>query len=486
MPGLIAMAMIQATYANNSASVFQARFDRYLNDVLASPMRPWEINLGAVARRGRARAADRRCGLLALADAGHRRAHPRAARARRSPSALALTLFAVLRRRRRHLREVLGPRRLRDEHRDPAADLPGRRLLLGRPAALALARDLPRQPDLLPLQAVRYGFLGTSDVSVWLALGVTGALAAVMVAWCSWLFRTGTQAQALGRSGGRFRAGARARRDHLGAVRRGAGGRAVRRHRAAGAVLLRIVFGAADPRRRRAAPLARARARRSRARRRLRPRAGRDEPQLLRGAGSHPAGHRGDDRVLGPAGGRGDRLAPGAGPAVGGARGRRASCCWPSPAGAGSTRSGSCSPPWPACAGRCTSSSPLGRAALPGADGVAMAMVVASIVPIVPGVAGRGSALLRPAVLLVGAAVGLLSTAIPYALETEALRRIPRHVFSVLDEPRAGGRRARRLPRRRPGPARARDRRHRAGHHGERGRGARGAAAARSLTSSRR
>src|SRR4051812_49677328 len=39
------MAMIQATYANNSASVFQARFDRYLNDVLAAPMRPWEINL---------------------------------------------------------------------------------------------------------------------------------------------------------------------------------------------------------------------------------------------------------------------------------------------------------------------------------------------------------------------------------------------------------------------------------------------------------
>jgi ABC-2 type transport system permease protein len=45
VPGLITMAMIQATYANNSASVFQARFDRYLNDVLAAPMRPWEVNL---------------------------------------------------------------------------------------------------------------------------------------------------------------------------------------------------------------------------------------------------------------------------------------------------------------------------------------------------------------------------------------------------------------------------------------------------------
>jgi ABC-2 type transport system permease protein len=41
------------------------------------------------------------------------------------------------------------------------------------------------------LQAVRYGFLGTSDVNVALALGVTAALAAAVVAWSSWLFRTG-------------------------------------------------------------------------------------------------------------------------------------------------------------------------------------------------------------------------------------------------------------------------------------------------------
>jgi ABC-2 type transport system permease protein len=39
--------------------------------------------------------------------------------------------------------------------------------------------------------AVRYGFLGTSDVSVWLSLGVTGLLAAIAIAWSSWLFRTG-------------------------------------------------------------------------------------------------------------------------------------------------------------------------------------------------------------------------------------------------------------------------------------------------------
>ena len=41
------------------------------------------------------------------------------------------------------------------------------------------------------LNAVRYGFLGTSDVSVALSLAVTGALAAAVVAWSAWLFRTG-------------------------------------------------------------------------------------------------------------------------------------------------------------------------------------------------------------------------------------------------------------------------------------------------------
>jgi ABC-2 type transport system permease protein len=64
VPGLITMAMIQATYANNSSSVFQARFDRYLNDVLAAPMRPWEVNL-ALSLGGVVRALLIGSGLLA-------------------------------------------------------------------------------------------------------------------------------------------------------------------------------------------------------------------------------------------------------------------------------------------------------------------------------------------------------------------------------------------------------------------------------------
>jgi inner membrane transporter RhtA len=38
----------------------------------------------------------------------------------------------------------------------------------------------------------------------------------------------------------------------------------------------------------------------------------------------------------------------------------------------------------------------------------------------------------RPGVLATGAAIGILSSVIPYALELEALRRMPPRVFSIL------------------------------------------------------
>ncbi|MEJ7789019.1 MAG: ABC transporter permease, partial [Thermoleophilaceae bacterium] len=41
------------------------------------------------------------------------------------------------------------------------------------------------------VQAVRFGFLGESDVSIWLSLGVTAALAVPAYLWAQWLFATG-------------------------------------------------------------------------------------------------------------------------------------------------------------------------------------------------------------------------------------------------------------------------------------------------------
>ena len=41
------------------------------------------------------------------------------------------------------------------------------------------------------VSAVRWGFLGTSDVNVWVAFGVTAAIAAAVLAWAQYLFSTG-------------------------------------------------------------------------------------------------------------------------------------------------------------------------------------------------------------------------------------------------------------------------------------------------------
>jgi inner membrane transporter RhtA len=59
-------------------------------------------------------------------------------------------------------------------------------------------------------------------------------------------------------------------------------------------------------------------------------------------------------------------------------------------------------------------------------------MIPASLVVLPFGVAQAGTQLVSPNALAVGAAVGLLSSAIPYTLEMEALRRIAAPIFGVL------------------------------------------------------
>jgi len=68
----------------------------------------------------------------------------------------------------------------------------------------------------------------------------------------------------------------------------------------------------------------------------------------------------------------------------------------------------------------------------PGGSGLALAMVAAAAMLVPVGVADAGGELLVPGVLAVGAAVAILSSAIPYTLEMEALRRMPVGVFGVM------------------------------------------------------
>ncbi len=194
VPGLITMAMVQAAYANNSATVFQARFDRYLNDVLAAPMRSWEVNLG-LSVGGVVRALAIGVALLVAAllvtDVPVREPVALVAAV-----TLALVLFSAL-------GVVVG---VHAESWDHTAFVNNIVIL-----PLSFLGGVFYSVDVLPspweevshlnpifylVQAVRFGFLGTSDVSVALALGVTGVLAAGAVAWSTWLFHTGRKLKA--------------------------------------------------------------------------------------------------------------------------------------------------------------------------------------------------------------------------------------------------------------------------------------------------
>ncbi len=68
----------------------------------------------------------------------------------------------------------------------------------------------------------------------------------------------------------------------------------------------------------------------------------------------------------------------------------------------------------------------------PGASGLALAMAAGAVMLAPVGIANAGGDLLVPGVLAVAVAVALLSSAIPYTLEMEALRRMPVGVFGVM------------------------------------------------------
>lgn len=189
VPGLIAMAMAQAAYSNNASSTFQARFDRYIHDVLASPMRGWEINLGlSLGGAVRSLAIGLALGVVAVPITGI---------PVREPLALALAVLALLL-AFCALGVVVGIYAESFDHHmavNNVAILP-----------LAFLGGVFYSVELLPspweeishlnpvfylVQAVRFGFLGTADVPYALAIGVTLGCGVVFVVWSAWLFRTG-------------------------------------------------------------------------------------------------------------------------------------------------------------------------------------------------------------------------------------------------------------------------------------------------------
>jgi len=189
VPGLITMGMVQAAYANNASTIFQARFDRYINDVLSAPMKSWQVTFGYTIG-GIVRALAIGISLLVLAvvlvDVPIERPFELAL-----AISLGLLLFASL-------GLVVG---IYAETWDHTSFIQNIVIL-----PLTFVGGVFYSVDVLPspwhelshfnpvfylVNAVRYGFLGQSDVSVWLSLGVTAALAIPAYAWAQHLFTTG-------------------------------------------------------------------------------------------------------------------------------------------------------------------------------------------------------------------------------------------------------------------------------------------------------
>ena len=194
VPGLIAMAMVQAAFANNASTIFQARFDRYVNDVLSAPMHPWQITLGyLVGGVLRALAIGASLAVCAILLVGVPVREPLALAA---AVALVLVLFSAL-------GTVVGIYAETWDHTTFIANI----VIL----PLTFVGGVFYSVELLPapweelshfnpifylVSAVRYGFLGQADVSIWLALGVTAAFAIPAYLWAQYLFTTGKKLKA--------------------------------------------------------------------------------------------------------------------------------------------------------------------------------------------------------------------------------------------------------------------------------------------------
>lgn len=189
VPGLLAMAMVQSVYANNASTIFQARSDRYVNDVLSAPMRPWQMTLGyTVGGVFRALAIGALLLVLSvlLVDVPVERPF-----ALLAAVLLLLVLFSSL-------GIVVGIYAETWDHTTFISNI----VIL----PLTFVGGVFYSVDVLPapweelshvnpifylVNAVRFGFLGESDVSIWLCLGVTAALAVPTYLWAQHLFSTG-------------------------------------------------------------------------------------------------------------------------------------------------------------------------------------------------------------------------------------------------------------------------------------------------------
>jgi ABC-2 type transport system permease protein len=189
VPGLIAMAMAQAAYSNNSSSIFQGRSDQDIDDVLAAPMHAWQMNVGYIVGGAfRALVIGVALAALAIPITGAPVEHP----ALLAGAVVMLVIgFGAL-------GTIVGIHAETFDHTSfinnivilPLTFLGGVFYSIDRLGSpwegLSHANPLFYVVD-----AVRYGFLGVSDVGAAVSFAVLTAMALGLVAWAQYLFTSG-------------------------------------------------------------------------------------------------------------------------------------------------------------------------------------------------------------------------------------------------------------------------------------------------------
>jgi ABC-2 type transport system permease protein len=189
VPGLIAMAMAQQAYSNNASTIYQGRSDRFIDDVLAAPIYHWQVNLGyLIGGAFRALIIGGALAALALPITGAPVVHP----------ALLVLAVLLLVAGFGALGTIVGIYAESFDHTSfinnivilPLTFLGGVFYSIDRLGSPWEALSHVN-PLFYVVEAIRYGFLGTYDVSPWISFSVVAAMCLVLLAWSQWLFTSG-------------------------------------------------------------------------------------------------------------------------------------------------------------------------------------------------------------------------------------------------------------------------------------------------------
>jgi ABC-2 type transport system permease protein len=191
LPGLVVLAVITAGYIQGTASLFESRKDRFINAVLASPLRWWEINI-ALTLGSMVRGFLISSGLLVIAIplTGSHIVRP----------GFFVAAWAAVLLLAAQAGMLSGMYSNTQEHTAAIQVLVVQPLVyLG--GVFYSVHDLPPawrvmthlNPVFYAVQALRYGMLGEADIAAPQALAAVAAAALVVSGWIAWKFRSGNK-----------------------------------------------------------------------------------------------------------------------------------------------------------------------------------------------------------------------------------------------------------------------------------------------------